>query len=144
VTAGLAGLAVVVTASLGAIGFGPITPSSFTPIEMVVLMAVLYGIAEAAVVHVSVRKETHSFSLSEVPLVFGAFAAPPVVVVLGQMIGSGVVLLLVRRQRPDKLAFNLAKIEPSKGSMRGKLKRAGWDNGFLAQILTQFAKVQMR
>jgi hypothetical protein len=35
-----------------------------------------------------------------------------------------------------KLALNLAKIEPSKGSMRGKLKRAGWDNAFLAQILT--------
>jgi predicted transposase YbfD/YdcC len=35
-----------------------------------------------------------------------------------------------------KLALNLAKLEPSKGSMRGKLKRAGWDNAFLAQILT--------
>ena len=43
-----------------------------------------------------------------------------------------------------KLALNLAKIEPSKGSMRGKLKRAGWDNAFLAQILTQFANFQMR
>ena len=43
-----------------------------------------------------------------------------------------------------KLALNLAKLEPSKGSMRGKLKRAGWDNAFLAQILTQFAKFQMR
>ena len=26
-----------------------------------------------------------------------------------------------------KLALNLARLEPSKGSMRGKLKRAGWD-----------------
>ncbi|MCK9992931.1 MAG: hypothetical protein Dbin4_01451 [Alphaproteobacteria bacterium] len=43
-----------------------------------------------------------------------------------------------------KLALNLAKLEPSKGSMRGKLKRAGWDNAFLAQILTQFPKLQMR
>jgi predicted transposase YbfD/YdcC len=43
-----------------------------------------------------------------------------------------------------KLALNLAKLEPSKGSMRGKLKRAGWDNTFLAQILAQFAKFQMR
>ena len=31
-----------------------------------------------------------------------------------------------------KLALNLAKLEPSKGSMRAKLKRAGWDNAFLA------------
>jgi predicted transposase YbfD/YdcC len=43
-----------------------------------------------------------------------------------------------------KLALNLAKLEPSKGSMRGKLKQAGWDNAFLAQILLQFANLQMR
>ena len=33
-----------------------------------------------------------------------------------------------------KLALNLAKLEPSEGFMRGKLKRVGWDNAFLAQI----------
>ena len=43
-----------------------------------------------------------------------------------------------------KLALNLARLEPSKGSMRGKLKRAGWDNGYLAIILSQFTKIQMR
>jgi len=43
-----------------------------------------------------------------------------------------------------KLALNLAKLEPSKGSMRGKLKQAGWDNAFLTQILLQFANLQMR
>ncbi len=43
-----------------------------------------------------------------------------------------------------KLALNLAKLEPSKGSMRGKLKQAGWDNTFLVQILLQFTKFQMR
>ncbi len=48
-------------------------------------------------------------------------------------------LALLRR-----LALNLAKLEPSKGSMKGKLKRAGWDNAFLAQLLTQFASPQMR
>lgn len=43
-----------------------------------------------------------------------------------------------------KLALNLAKLEPSKGSMRGKLKQAGWDNTFLTQILLQFTNLQMR
>jgi hypothetical protein len=33
-----------------------------------------------------------------------------------------------------KLALNLAKLEPSEGFMRGKLKRVGWDKAFLAQI----------
>lgn len=43
-------------------------------------------------------------------------------------------LALLRR-----LALNLAKLEPSKGSIRAKLKRAGWDNNFLASLLTPFA-----
>jgi hypothetical protein len=48
-------------------------------------------------------------------------------------------LALLRR-----LALNLAKLEPSKGFMRGKLKRAGWDTTFLADLLAQFASPQMR
>ena len=43
-----------------------------------------------------------------------------------------------------KMALNLARLEPSKGSMRGKLKRAGWDNDFLVAILVQFANPLMR
>ena len=42
-----------------------------------------------------------------------------------------------------KLALNLARLEPSKGSMRGKLKRAGWDNNFLISILSQFTKIHV-
>jgi predicted transposase YbfD/YdcC len=48
-------------------------------------------------------------------------------------------LAMIRR-----LALNIAKLEPSKGSMRGKLKRAGWDTAFLATLLGQFANVQVR
>ena len=36
-----------------------------------------------------------------------------------------------------RLALNMAKQEPSRGSMRGKLKRAGWDNSFLLKLLGQ-------
>ena len=43
-----------------------------------------------------------------------------------------------------KLALNLARLEPGNGSMRGKLKQAGWDNNFLATMLTQFANFHMR
>ena len=43
-----------------------------------------------------------------------------------------------------KLALNLARLEPSKGSMRGKLKRAGWDDNFLINVLSQFANIRMR
>jgi hypothetical protein len=44
-----------------------------------------------------------------------------------------------------RLALNVARLEPSKGSMKGKRKRAGWgDNAYLTQLLTQFASFQMR
>ncbi len=39
---------------------------------------------------------------------------------------------------------NSPSLEPSKGSMRGKLKQAEWNNSFLVQILFQFANLQMR
>lgn len=48
-------------------------------------------------------------------------------------------LALLRR-----LALNIAKLEPSKGSMRGKLKRAGWDTAFLVDLLAQLASPQVR
>ncbi len=48
-------------------------------------------------------------------------------------------LALLRR-----LALNLARLEPSKDSIKGKLKRAGWNDAFLLQLLSQFANPQMR
>ena len=48
-------------------------------------------------------------------------------------------LALLRR-----LALNLAKLEPSAGSMKGKPKRAGWDDAYLATLLAQASKIQMR
>ena len=39
-------------------------------------------------------------------------------------------LALLRR-----MALNVARIEPGKDAMRGKLKRAGWDNNFLLDMI---------
>lgn len=36
-----------------------------------------------------------------------------------------------------RIALNLAKANPAKTSIRGKLKRAGWDNSFLAALMLQ-------
>ena len=43
-----------------------------------------------------------------------------------------------------RLALNLIRLEGSKGSVKGKLKRAGWNDGFLTTLLSQFAKIHMR
>jgi hypothetical protein len=52
--------------------------------------------------------------------------------------GPGTLALLRR------LALKLAHLEPAPSSLRGKLKRAGWDDQFLARMLAQFAHPQMR
>ncbi len=54
--------------------------------------------------------------------------------------GHGAENLALRR----RLALNLARLEPSGGSRRGKLKRAGWDDAFLTRLLDQCASPQMR
>jgi hypothetical protein len=36
------------------------------------------------------------------------------------------------------MALNAIEKESSKGSLRGKFKRAGWDNDFLIRLLTVF------
>ena len=43
-----------------------------------------------------------------------------------------------------RLALNLARLEPSKGSIKGQLRRAGWHDAFRVQLLSQFANPQMR
>jgi predicted transposase YbfD/YdcC len=43
-----------------------------------------------------------------------------------------------------KLSLNVARLEPSKGSMKGKRKRAGWNNDYLTKLMMQFALPQMR
>jgi len=43
-----------------------------------------------------------------------------------------------------RLALNLAKLEGSKGSMKGNLKRAGWNDAFLTRLLANFGSAQMR
>lgn len=41
-------------------------------------------------------------------------------------------------------ALNTCKLEGSKGSIKGKLKRAGWNDNFLARLLTLAGQDQMR
>ncbi|MGH2699388.1 MAG: putative bifunctional diguanylate cyclase/phosphodiesterase [Actinomycetota bacterium] len=68
----------------------------------------LFAVSEVAVVHVFFGGEAHSFSLSEVPLVLGLFFADPVTVVACYVVGASLALVIFRRQRPVKAAFNMA------------------------------------
>src|SRR5918992_1913615 len=72
------------------------------------ILAAGFYFAEVYVVHLQVRRDAHSFSLSEIPLVLGLFFASPTELVLAQLVGAAVALALVRRQSPLKFAFNIS------------------------------------
>jgi diguanylate cyclase (GGDEF)-like protein len=73
-------------------------------------LAILFGVTEIYVVNVRVRKQNHSVSLSEVPLVLGLFLATPTDLWLGRLVGSLVVFLIYRRQTLLKASFNSALV----------------------------------
>ncbi|HEX9711680.1 MAG TPA: EAL domain-containing protein [Actinomycetota bacterium] len=72
------------------------------------MLAVAFWLAESVVVHLEFRRDAHTFSLSEIPLVLGLFFAAPHVLLLGRLAGSACALLVNRRQPARKIAFNLA------------------------------------
>src|SRR5699024_9289206 len=65
---------------------------------------------EICVVHVRFRRSAHSFSLADVPFVFGLVFASGDAFVLGALVGTAVIWGLVRRLEVVKLAFNLAQL----------------------------------
>jgi diguanylate cyclase (GGDEF)-like protein len=73
------------------------------------LVAVAFAIAERCVVHVHFRRGAHSFSLGDIPLVFGLLFCSAEGVVLACLIGSAIVLVLDRRLPPIKFIFNLGQ-----------------------------------
>ena len=73
------------------------------------VLAAFFLVGEVCVVHVHLRGDAHSFSLSELPLVLGLFCAAPAQVVTAQALGAGLALVFHRRQSVQKVAFNLVQ-----------------------------------
>ena len=71
-------------------------------------MALAYALAGLLVVHMKFRRNAHSITLGEVPIVLGLVAASPVAMLMGGLAGNAFVLVVHRRLPPIKLAFNLA------------------------------------
>ena len=72
------------------------------------LLAAVFFATEAWVVHVHFRKEAHTLSLNEIPIVLGLFLVTPRELILAQLVGAGLALVAYRRQRLLKVLFNLA------------------------------------
>ena len=73
------------------------------------LWAAAFALCEALVVHVQWQREAHTFSIGDLVLGAGLILAAPHELVIAQVVGAGATLLLYRRQRGIKLAFNVAQ-----------------------------------
>ena len=110
---GLSGVLTVVAALLALLALvapvvvhlGPVGAGTHLPWWALALM---FGVVELCVLHVQVRREAHTVSLHEIPLVLGLFFASPAAVLLARLVGPVPVLLFHRRQSALKVVFNLA------------------------------------
>lgn len=87
----------------------PTTPVAGAPFALPWwILAFGFLLSSVFVVHLPVRRDAHTLSLSEVLLVVGMALASPAQLLIGRLAGSALALTLHRRQRPTKLAFNLS------------------------------------
>ena len=70
-------------------------------------LAILFSVTEMTVIHLQIQRDSHSLSLTEIPMVIGLILAAPVSLIVGRLVGSAIALVFGRRQPPIKLAFNL-------------------------------------
>jgi diguanylate cyclase (GGDEF)-like protein len=109
------------------------------------IVAVLFGLAELLDVQVHFRRETHAFSLSEVPAVLGLFFLDPSGYLLALLIGSGLALAVQSREHPLKIVFNLANfaftamiaiaVFHALGPTPGTIEPVSWLAAFLAMLV---------
>ena len=70
------------------------------------MLTALVGIAELCVVHIHFRRETHTYSLREIPFVVGLFLVTPGTLMIAYVVGAVAVLVGRARQSGIKLFFN--------------------------------------
>ncbi len=72
------------------------------------ILAAGYAASELTVVHIEFRRDAHSVSLNEIPLVLALVFASPGHLITAQLAGAGAILLVHRRQALLKFVFNLS------------------------------------
>ena len=71
-------------------------------------IALGFALTEGFVIHLHVRRDAHTVSLSEIPFMLGMAAAGGGALIAGRLVGSSLALVLQRRQTLYKLSFNLS------------------------------------
>src|SRR4029450_2368298 len=89
----------------------PAGPPARAPVALPwwVLAAVFY-LTEAKVVHLHIGRSAHSFSMSEIPVVYGIFFLAPGEFIVARLIGAGLAFVVNRRRRSGRLALSLAQV----------------------------------
>ncbi len=72
------------------------------------VIAVGFCLVDLKVIEVHFRRESHAFSLYELPAIIGLFVLSPAEYLFAVGVGGGVALAVTNRTAPIKLAFNLA------------------------------------
>jgi diguanylate cyclase (GGDEF)-like protein len=67
-----------------------------------------FAASEIFVIHLHRGRQTHTFSLVEIPLVVGLYLASPLQLLTSRLVGAGITLAVHRRQSPMKLFFNMS------------------------------------
>ncbi|MCP4303335.1 MAG: GAF domain-containing sensor histidine kinase [bacterium] len=101
--------AIALLAALGAYGVRSLEVLDPTRTIPPWVLAGLFYAGEITVVHVKFKRNTQSFSMSEIPLVLGLFFVSPWALLGAQLVGNAAALTLNRRQPPIKLAFNMVQ-----------------------------------
>ncbi len=105
----LTGVVAAAAVTLFVIVVAPLPPAPTALNLPWVLWAAAFAISEVLIVHVQWKRESHTFSISDLVLAAGLVLAAPEHLVLAQVAGTAVSLVVYRRQRGLKLAFNTAQ-----------------------------------
>src|SRR4051812_1086945 len=73
-------------------------------------VALGFAFAEICVVHVRFRRSAHSFSLADLPFVFGLVFASGDAFIVGALVGTGIVWGLIARLEPANPRSNPARL----------------------------------
>ncbi len=71
-----------------------------------VVLAVAFALAEATALHVEIRKESHSLSLSGIPMMFGLLFTSPLLLALAYVAGAAPTMRWIRKSDVTKTTWN--------------------------------------
>jgi diguanylate cyclase (GGDEF)-like protein len=103
----IAGVMAAVAAVIQMLALGPAVPSGGLAVPWWGLAAG-FAATELFVIHLHMRSNAHSVSMSEIPLMLGLALSAPGGLIAGRLLGAGVARAIRRRQPAYRVAFNLA------------------------------------